>query len=237
MKGTCKNILTLVDKLHSLFSSAKTNDVFIKVQRETKVKIMAMPERPETRWSSMFYVLDVLCARYKEILMTLVKRAADTDDPAIAAGGLYHKLASGQMILTCVVLKKALAITTHLTDLLQSSQLEWTNAAQEIETCKMLITRLKQEESISSIIDEAKAIAEKCVIPLNITSIYSIRSHFSDTEVDVSKFTKDFVLKVCNKIAAEMLLRFCPESMVILKGMDALTATSSTLMSNCYHSW
>lgn len=124
LKGTCKNILTLVDKLHSLFSSAKTNDVFIKVQRETKVKIMAMPERSETRWSSLFYVLDVLCARYKEILMTLVKRAADTDDPAITAGGLYHKLASGQMILTCVVLKKALAITTNLSDLLQSSQLE-----------------------------------------------------------------------------------------------------------------
>ena len=39
LKGTCKNILTLVDKLHSLFSSAKTNDVFIKVQRETKAKL------------------------------------------------------------------------------------------------------------------------------------------------------------------------------------------------------
>jgi hypothetical protein len=65
LKGTCKNILTLVDKLHSLFSSAKTNDVFMKVQRETKVNVMAMPEQFETRWSSMFYVLDVICARYK----------------------------------------------------------------------------------------------------------------------------------------------------------------------------
>ncbi|CAB4005602.1 Hypothetical predicted protein [Paramuricea clavata] len=42
LKGTCKTILTLVDKLHSLFSSAKTNYVFMKVQPETKVNVMAM---------------------------------------------------------------------------------------------------------------------------------------------------------------------------------------------------
>jgi hypothetical protein len=160
--------------------------------------------------------------------MTLVKRAADSDDAAITAGGLYHKLASGQMILTCVVLKKALAITTNLSDLLQNSLLEWTSAAQEIEMCKTLLTVLKQDESISSIRDEAKAIGEKCAIPLSLTSpVYSIRSHFSDTEVDVSKFTKDFVVKVCDKISAEMLLRFPPENMVILKGMDSLNATSA----------
>jgi hypothetical protein len=50
LKGTCKNILTLVDKLHSLFSSAKTNDVFMKVQQEPKVNVMAMPEQSETQW-------------------------------------------------------------------------------------------------------------------------------------------------------------------------------------------
>ena len=231
LKGTCKNILTLVDKLHALFSSAKTNDVFMKVQQETSVKVMAMPERSETRWSSMFYVLDVICARYKEILMTLVKRAADNDDLAITAGGLYHKLASGQMILTCVALKKALAITTNLSDLLQSSQLEWSSAAQEIQACKTLLTVLQQDESISSIIDQAKAISEKCAIPLTITSpIYSIRSHFSDTELDVYKFTKEFVVKVCSKILSQMLLRFPPEGLVILKGMDALNAASTLFL-------
>lgn len=94
--------------------------------------------------------------------------------------------------------------------------------------CKTLLTVLKQDESISSTRDEAKAIGEKCAIPLSLTSpVYSIRSHFSDTEVDVSKFTKDFVVKVCDKISAEMLLRFPPENMVILKGMDSLNATSA----------
>ena len=231
LKGTCKNILTIVDKLHSLFSSAKTNDVFMKVQQETSVKVMAMPERSETRWSSMFYVLDVICARYKEILMTLVKRAADNDDLAITAGGLYHKLASGQMILTCVALKKALAITTNLSDLLQSSQLEWSSAAQEIQACKTLLTFLQQDESISSIINQAKTISEKCATPLTITSpIYSIRSHFSDTELDVSKFTKEFVVKVCSKVLSQMLLRFPPKGLDILKGIDALNAASTLFL-------
>ena len=66
LKGACKNILTLVDKLRSLFCYAKTNDVFMKVQRETKVNVMAVPERSETWWSSMLYVLDVICTRYKK---------------------------------------------------------------------------------------------------------------------------------------------------------------------------
>ena len=153
------------------------------------------------------------------------------DDLAITAGGLYHKLASGQMILTCVALKKALAITTNLSDLLQSSQLEWSSAAQEIQACKTLLTVLQQDESISSIIDQAKAISEKCAIPLTITSpIYSIRSHFSDTELDVYKFTKEFVVKVCSKILSQMLLRFPPEGLVILKGMDALNAASTLFL-------
>ena len=136
LKGTCKEVLNLVDKLHSLFSSAKTNDTFIKVQREKEVTVLAIPERSEKRWSSMFYVSDVVCSRYEEILITLLKRAKDNDAPALTCGGMYHKLATGKMILTCVILKRLLAITTNLSDILQSTNLEWTNAAQEIELCK-----------------------------------------------------------------------------------------------------
>ena len=47
LKETCKEVLILVDKLHSLFSSAKTNDTFIKVQRENEVPVLAMPEQSE----------------------------------------------------------------------------------------------------------------------------------------------------------------------------------------------
>ena len=89
----CAEILTIVDKLHSVFNSAKTNDVFAKIQKENKVNAHAVPERSETRWSPMFYVLDILCSRYQEILLTLFKRGNDTDDPAVTCAGLYHKMA------------------------------------------------------------------------------------------------------------------------------------------------
>ena len=79
LKGTCKNILTIVDKLHSLFSYAKTNYVFMKVQRETKVKVMAMPERSETR-CMVFYVL---CTRYY-----LCKIQGNPDDLWGGGGGV-----------------------------------------------------------------------------------------------------------------------------------------------------
>ena len=40
----------------------------------------------------MFHVLEVACSHYHKILLTLVKRAEDNDDPPITAGGMYHKL-------------------------------------------------------------------------------------------------------------------------------------------------
>ena len=90
LKETCKEVLILVDKFHSLFSSAKTNDTFTKVQRENEVPVLAMPERSKICWSSMFYVQDVVCSRYKEILITLFKRAEEVDDPVLTCGGIYH---------------------------------------------------------------------------------------------------------------------------------------------------
>ena len=167
----CKEILGLVDKLHSVFNSAKTNEVFAKIQREKKVNILAMPQRSDIRWSSMFFVVDVLCSRYQEILFTLVKREDDTDEPAVTCAGLYHKMASGKMILTCVILKNVLAATTGLSDILQNPHLEWCAAVHEIEMTKKLLEQLKSDGSLSSIIDEATVVSEKCSIPLNISSV------------------------------------------------------------------
>ena len=183
-------ILTIVDKLHSVFNSAKTNDVFAKIQKENKVNVHAVPERSETRWSSMFYVLDILCSRYQEILLTLFKRVL-----------LYYKMASGKMILTCVILKNVFAATTNLSDILQNPHLEWSSAVHEIEMTRKLLDQLKSDASLSSIVDEATVISEKCSIPLNITSpVYSIRSHIGTAEVSGRGFTKDFTTKMCNKI-------------------------------------
>ena len=82
---------------------------------------------------------------------------------------MYHKLASGKMILTCLVLKNALAVTTNRSNILQSAHLEWANAAHEIEMCKILVSQLTSDETLSSLIDEANCISEKCAVPLNIT--------------------------------------------------------------------
>ena len=120
LKDICPRLIKLLDKLHALFSSSKTNDVFIVIQQQAKAgKILAMPARSEVRWSSMFHVLEVLCICFYEILMTLNKRSSDNDEPAITAGGLYHQLATGKLILTSVILKNALAITTNHTNILQ----------------------------------------------------------------------------------------------------------------------
>ena len=172
-----------------------------------------------------------MCSRYKEILITLLKRAEEHDAPALTCGGIYHKLATGKMILKWVILKRSLAITTHLSEILQSTNLEWTNAAQEIELCKIMISQLTSDESITSLIDGATSISVRCSIPLNITSpVYSLRSHFSTTEIDVNSFTKEFAKKISEKITAEMLLRFSPKNMDILIGMDSLNPKSAKFL-------
>ena len=225
MSKCCQEILTIVDKLHSVFNSAKTNDVFAKIQKDNKVHVHAVPERSETHWLSMFFVLDILCSWYQEIPLTLFKRGNDIDDPAVTCAGLYHKMASGKMILTCVILKNMFAATTNLSDILQSTS----SAVHEIEMTKKLLEQLKSDASLSSIIDEATVISEKCSIPLGITSpVYSIRSDVA--EVNVKSFTRDFTTKICHKILDEMLLRFPPESMIVLTGIDSLNPKSAIFL-------
>ena len=227
----CVEILTIVDKLHSVFNSAKTNDVFAKIQKENKVNVHAVPERSETRWSSMFFVLDILCSPYQEILLTLFKRGNDTDEPAVTCAGLCHKMASGKMILTCVILKNVFAATTNLSDILRNPHLEWSSAVHEIGMTRKLLGQLKSGASLSSVVGGATVISEKCSIPLNITSpVYSIRSHIGTAEVSLRGFTKDFTTKMCNKILDEMLLRFPLESMIVLAGIDSLNPRSARFL-------
>ena len=47
----------------------------------------------------MFQVLDVICSRYKPIILTLIKMAEDDDNAAVTAGGLYHKITCGKFII------------------------------------------------------------------------------------------------------------------------------------------
>ena len=96
---------------------------------------------------------------------------------------------------------------------------------------RKILEQLKSDASLSSIIDEATVISEKFSIPLNITSpVYSIRSHIGTAEVSVRSFTKDFTTKMCNKILDEMLLRFPPESMIVLTGIDSLNPKSARFL-------
>ena len=158
----------------------------------------------------------------------LNKRSSDNDEPAITAGGLYHQLAIEKMILTCVILKNALAITTNLTDILQGESLEWNQAAHEIEMVKVLINDFKSEESVSSQIKEAQAISDKCSLPLHITThVYSLRSYCEGSELDVENYAKEFSIQIANKLSTEMNLRFPKEGIELLKGLDGLNPKSS----------
>ena len=117
---------------------------------------------------------------FAHVILTLVKRSKDHDEPAVACGGIYHKLADGKIILKCVILKNALAAMTSLTDVLQSPHLEWSNALHEIEATKSVLQQLKSGTYQPSLMEEATVIGEKCSISLNISSpIYTHRASLS----------------------------------------------------------
>lgn len=178
----------------------------------------------------MFHVLDVLCSRYQELLLTMVKRSKDHDYPAVTCGGIYHKLADGRMILKCIVLKNVLAGTTALSDVLQSPHLEWSNAIHEIEAIKCVLQRFKSGDYLSSLMEEASEISEKCSIPLNITlPIYTTRRNNLDTPAEINEitFTKQFTAKVSDLLLQQIELRFPPESRTVFLAMDSLNPLSS----------
>ena len=104
------------------------------------------------------------------------------------------------MILTCVISKNAITITANLSDILQGSALEWNHAIYEIEMSKKLIATFKSEESITSLLNEANQISDKCSVTLNITShVYSIRSHCQASAIDVTGYSKEFAAKVAKQ--------------------------------------
>mgnify|MGYP002803991135 CR=1 FL=1 len=72
----------------------------------------------------------------------------------------------------------------------------------------------------------------RIILPLDITSpAYSIRSDVGGTaEVNVKSFVRDFTTKICGKILDEMLLRFPPESMIVLTGIDSLNPKSARFL-------
>ena len=112
-KGHVKTFSPLLTSCVHYFCYAKTNDVFMKVQRETKVNVYGCAR---AIWNMVvFYALCIRCLS--------VQDTRNPDDHGETSYynccGLYHELASWQMILTFVVLKKALAIATNLSDLLQ----------------------------------------------------------------------------------------------------------------------
>ncbi|KAI6657094.1 Zinc finger MYM-type protein 1-like [Oopsacas minuta] len=135
LKNLCPAMINIVDKLHSLFNSAKTNDSFEAEQKTLKIRVLKFPLRSETRWSSMFHVLDVICSHFKPIMLTLMKRIGDDDNAALTAGGLYHKMACGEFIINCVVLRKALATIHSLSEYLQGASIERHHVAHDIRAC------------------------------------------------------------------------------------------------------
>ena len=225
LKNLCPAMINIVDKLHSLFNSAKTNDSFEAEQKTLKIRVLKIPLRSETRWSSMFHVLDAICSRFKPIMLTLMKRAGDDDNAALTAGGLYHKMACGEFIINCVVLRKALATIHSLSEYLQGASIEWHHVAHDIRACKSMISQFGNEMSVAEMLEQAEEISTDCCIPLNVTSPVNMTRN-STEHVDYLSHIQSFSTKVCHKVLAELELRFPDTGMELLKGLDGLNSTS-----------
>ena len=227
IKVTCKDVIDILDKLHTIFSSAKSNDKFIQVQQDKDLTPLSVPARSDTRWASLFQVLDIVCRRYDAILHTLAERASDDDDAAVTCAGLQHKLATGTMLMRVVVLKHVFGAVHSLSETLQSQLLEWSSAAHEIKLLKQSLDLMKNATYIQNILDEAREIGNKSSIELNKTyASYSLRSYMSDKEIDEKEYMTEFVQKCCNIVQVELENRFSPSNMDILRGMDSLNAGS-----------
>ena len=229
LKSICPVLIRIMEQLHHVFGAAKTNETFRAAQTEAGVSVRAVPARSETRWSSMFMVLDLVCDRYREILVTLVNRGNDTDPAADTAAGMYAKLCSGRMIITCATLRTALSYTKMLSDYLQGESVEYHHAIAEIQDTRKFIADLSSEDSVKEILSVAKGISRRCEIPLEVEShVYSLKSYVKGgSSFDAESFTRTLAAKVSKKISSEIDIRYPEEGWNLFEGIDSLNSKSS----------
>ena len=113
----------------------------------------------DTRWACRYTAVNALCRTYDCVLATL-EEIGDGDDrtKAIEAKGLYCQVATFSFILLLIVFDKILSCTKSLSDQLQSTTVDLTQAADLVVGTKTVLEDYRHDEVWKKILSECSQI-------------------------------------------------------------------------------
>lgn len=120
--------------LHNIFNVAKHKEIFEECQKDhyPNEPLMAASSLTEVRWACKFEGVNTIVRRFKAILVSLQKTAAENSNQSDVAAGLYQKMLSGRFIVSLCFLHRVLTIMNGLSKAMQEVNIKWIPIASEM---------------------------------------------------------------------------------------------------------
>ncbi|KAL5239152.1 hypothetical protein ACI65C_006562 [Semiaphis heraclei] len=157
-----KQFFTTVQALTVFMSARKRNAKFTdnQIKLYPKSKMLRLKNLSTTRWCSHDRAINVIYHKYLAVIKTLESLLKSDDaTTVIQARGLYHSVSSFEFIAVMIFMRKLFAVTTPLSNYLQSSSLGYVEALCLVDSVQNRIKILRAEEQFSLLIDESKSFA------------------------------------------------------------------------------
>ncbi|XP_050062008.1 zinc finger MYM-type protein 1-like [Aphis gossypii] len=150
-----------VQSLYKYLMNGHTRyELFMKIQRDEKLKEIHLERLVETRWSYWHSSLKKIQIRYSEI-KDVLKVLAVQDDQAARAIGLLEEISTFWFILILYIMEQILSTIHCLSCQFQCSTILLPKAINLVTSTKNQLINLRSEENFTYIYNEAKICAIK----------------------------------------------------------------------------
>lgn len=150
-----------VQSLYKYLMNGHTRyELFMKIQRDKKLKEIHLERLVETRWSYWHSSLKKIQIRYSEI-KDVLKVLTVQDDQAARAIGLLEEISTFRFILILYIMEQILSTIHCVSCQLQCSTILLPKAINLVTSTKNQLINLRSEENFTYIYNEAKICAIK----------------------------------------------------------------------------
>ena len=228
----------LLQTLYSLVSTTKIHSIFVSKQKELHPdkQPYQLQKLCNTRWACRYAAVNAICRTYDAILATLELVGDGPDsEKAIEAKGLYHQIARFSFLLSLVTFDKVLICTKGLSDQLQNSDLDLSQAADLVVATKSTLQEFRSNAYWEKLFQYAKSIAELHNIevqPLSETRQKRLPKRFENCIVLETTGSRDdlscrnsyktkFYFPVIDTFLSEISRRFNEKNIKIMHAIQA----------------
>lgn len=155
------NFFDTVQGIYTYLMNCQTRyELFTKIQKDKKIKVLHLERLVETRWSYWYSLLQKIKQRYSEIKEVLTILTLQGDQTARACG-LLEEISTFQFIMILNIMKKILKCVNCLSCELQSTSIFLPDAMHLVKSTKKDLQGFRNEETFLQIHDKSKLFAKK----------------------------------------------------------------------------